>query len=393
MYALAAKRSMVLFAAFLCGGCESIGYYAHLTGGQLDLLMKREPVDKVVDGLKDEQDETLRTRLLASQNVLDFAENDLGLEVGGRYRSYVDVGREAVVWNVFAAPELSLEAHTWCYPFVGCAPYRGYFDREKALGYARRLESELLETHLGSVSAYSTLGWFDDPLLSTFIDMPELDFVELLFHELAHSRIWVKGDATFNESFASFVGREGLRDWLSAQGRQDEFAVYLSGQRGWRAARALLDQTRDELEAVYAGDLDDDGKLEAKQTILEATAACLEAHSTATGVAGYRRLIPLLNNAYLASLATYSDKVPAFAAIFAEEDGDWNRFYARVEALAALDDDARQRILVRSGQEQVAADGDDDGANEIQCESLPGHGLDGEPSGAEHDDVRSGRHG
>ena len=375
--------------AFL-GACESIGYYAHVTGGQLKLLADRQPVGSVLEGLEDGSE--LKERLLLSQRLLDFAESELALEVGGRYRSYVDVNREAVVWNLFAAPELSLDAHTWCYPFVGCAPYRGYFSRDRAEKYRARLESSGLETYVGRVSAYSTLGWFDDPLLSTFMDMSETEFVELLFHELAHSRVWVRNDATFNESYASFVGREGLKYWLEAEGRPTAFDAHREEARGWLAARRLLETTREQLAKIYDSPVEDAEKRRLKRVVIEAVAGCLETRADDTGLDGYRRLVPRLNNAYLASLATYSDLLWVFEGIFEDVGRDWPRFHARVEELARQSPDSRARSIEASGQDQVTTHRDDDGTEEIQCEALSGHGLDRELAGAEHDDIGGRRH-
>ncbi len=382
----------------LLGGCDTLGYYAHVANGQLKLLAGRQPVDRVLAELadraaQDPEARMLRDRLLLSQTVLDFAERTLGLDVGGRYRSYVDLERDAVVWNLFAAPALSLEAHVWCYPLVGCLPYRGYFDLEKARHQRRALEARGLDTYLGAVAGYSTLGWFDDPLLSTFMGLEEAEFVELLLHELAHSRIWVRGDATFNESFASFVGREGARGWYSGAGRLPEFEAHRKRQEGRRRALRVLQEVRGALEGVYGSDLDPERKRSGKDRILRDAATCLAALARETGEPGYERLSGRLNNAYLASLATYSDGLPAFAALFRAAGGDWPRFFRRVEEIARLDEAARARALAGSGEDQVAAHGDDAGADEVECQALAGHGLDAEVAGAVHDHVGGGGHG
>lgn len=407
MAVLAASLLLLL----LLSGCESIGYYAHVSGGQLKLLAEREPVQRVLARLAADDDAETRQlaeRLRLSQEVLDYAEGVLGLEVGGRYRSYVALDRDSVVWNVFAAPELSLTPYTWCYPFAGCVPYRGYFDRQKAEMQSEKLAERGLETFVGGVAAYSTLGWFDDPLLSTFMDMREGDFVELLLHELAHSRVWIKGDATFNESFASFVGRQGARDWYAAQERQAAFDAHLAEEMAWDRAIELLQATRDELGQTYDGDAPAVEKATRKAEVLDAAAACLAKLAESTGMEGYRRLIPRLNNAYLASLATYSDGVPAFAALFAEVGEDWAVFFDQVEALAERTEDDRSNRLMAppaagpaaspaagsgSGEDEVATRRDDEGTEQVQCETFSGHGLDGEVTGAEHDDVRSGGDG
>ncbi len=399
-------RNLVLLALMLCAsaGCATIGYYTHVSTGQLSLLSKREPVEEVIAALAteaDSSDAVLRERLQLSQRLLEFAEAELGLEVGGRYGTYVALDRDAVVWNLVAAPAFSLTAHTWCYTFVGCAPYRGYFDRDKAEQARARLVAEGLDTYVGGVSAYSTLGWFDDPILSTFIDLSEADFVELLIHELSHSRIWVKDDAPFNESFASFVGRAGAQAWFAGQGRSAEFEAHLAAEADWTRARALFEQTRAALEALYEGAGSDQEKYAGKARILKAAGDCLEDMSRTTGIEGYSRLAPRLNNAYLASLATYSDQQGAFAVLFAEAEGDWPEFFRRVDELAALSAEDRaarveallaRSLLLPSGEQQIAADGNDASAEQVQCEALAGHGLDAELAGGEHDHVGGGRH-
>lgn len=374
----------VLAALVLLGGCEAIGYYYHVSTSQLRLLSEREPVEKVLAGLEGRTDEEagrLAGQLRLSIRVLDFAGDEIGLEAGGRYRSFVQLDREAVVWNLFAAPELSLSAHTWCYPFVGCAPYRGYFDRERAQRAQQKMAAAGYETHVGGVLAYSTLGWFDDPILSSFVALSEAEFVELLIHELAHSRVWVKGDAGFNEAFASFVGRQGVEAWFDAADRRPEFEAYMAEEAASERASALLSGTRRALERVYAAQIPDAEKRRHKARVLDEAAACLETLAATTGPAWYRNLIPRLNNAYLASLATYADRMPAFAVLFEQSGGDWAVFFQQVDELAGMDAAsraARVEDLLRSGEDHIAAEGDDQGADEVQCEPFPGHGLDAE---------------
>ncbi len=395
----------VLLALLISAGCQSLGYYAHVSSGQLSLMSKREPVPKVIETLTGETDEAavaLRERLALSQQLLAFAEDELGLQVGGRYRTYVALDRTAVVWNLVAAPELSLAPRRWCYPFAGCAPYRGYFNQDKAEQARARLMADGLDTYVGGVSAYSTLGWFDDPILSTFVDLSEVDFVELLIHELAHSRVWVKDDVPFNESFASFVGREGARVWFSRQGRAAAFESHLASEADWARARVLLSETRAALELAFQAPETDAWKRAAKADIFDAAADCLDTMSDENGNEGYRRLIPRLNNAYLASLATYSDLQPAFAVLYADANRAWPVFFEAVDALAELEAGERQAHvealisrarLLPSGEKQVATEGDDAGADQIQCKALAGHGLDAELAGGEHDDVGRGRDG
>ena len=198
-------------------GCQTVGFYSQAVGGQLAIMRQQQPVERVI-GDPDTPAE-LKARLELAWEILAFAKDSLALEVDGRYQRYADIGREYVVWNVVAAPRYSLEPIEWCYPVVGCAPYRGYFAEGAAVAFAAKLDADGFETYLGGAAAYSTLGWFDDPLLSSFLDYPPARLAELLFHELAHGRVWVKGDVAFNEAFASFVGKAGARQWLGAEER------------------------------------------------------------------------------------------------------------------------------------------------------------------------------
>ena len=232
-FARTLRRSVLLVAvgavALLQAGCETVGYYGQAIRGQTGLLLAREPVD---DLLADPAtDAALRQRLGVARDLLDFADGELGLEVGGRYGSYVALDRDAVVYNVFASPPFALTPVRWCFPIAGCVSYRGYFSEAAAQAKADELAEAGLDVHVGGASAYSTLGWFDDPLLSTFIERDDAALADLLFHELAHGVLYVPGETAFNESFATFVGREGTRRWLSARGED-------AALEQWRARNA-----------------------------------------------------------------------------------------------------------------------------------------------------------
>ena len=247
------RRWRVLLAGLLllpvAGGCQTVAYYAHTALGQWRVLQAREPVDQVLADLEPRRDgdpaaAQLYRRLSYSQAVLDFAARRLALDADGRYRTYVALERPAVVWNVFAAPPLSLEPHRWCYPIVGCAPYRGFFDEAYARRRAEALARRGLETYVGPVAAYSTLGWFEDPLLSTFVAWTEPDLAALLFHELAHGEVWAAGDVAFNESFATFVGRQGLTAWLESRGESGALAARARAEADRARLLKLLDDVR-----------------------------------------------------------------------------------------------------------------------------------------------------
>ena len=386
-----------MLAMMLLSGCQTINYYSHAALGQWRVMTGRQPVSRVLADLDRRRDEDpqaalLHQRLAFSQEVIDFAEAQLDLAAGDRYRTYVDLGRPAVVWNVFAAPPLSLESYTWCYPVVGCAPYRGYFDRDFAERGARALAEQGYETYVGPVAAYSTLGWFADPLLSSFITWPEPDLAALLFHELAHAKVWARGDVAFNEAFATFVGRQGLSVWLREYGSEGVEQQRRRALRERRRLLNLLDRTRGALRRVYRSRFSAEVKLGLKAEVLAAASQCYLDNLDLLGGGRFDGLVMGLNNARLVSVATYEDMVPAFEALFQSVDGDWVAFYERVRIIAELDYGERRAALVGSGYQQVAERGDDDGPDEIECEPLSRHFFDAEFAGGVHDDVRRRRH-
>ena len=388
---------MIFVSSAILGGCESPGYYSQAVAGQLRILRQRESVDDVLSAIATREsnaaDELLQSQLLLSQRLLDFAERRLDLTTGGRYRTYVALSQPFVVSNIFASPALSLDAKTWCYPFVGCAPYRGYFNRQSAETYRARLADEGFDTYIGGVAAYSTLGWFDDPLLSTFLSWPEPELARLLMHELAHSRIWLKGDVAFNEGFASFVGREGMAQWLAAQGKQTDYSAYLDRRRAWRRLVGMLEATRNQLQDVYEGSLSKEQKLTEKARLFGAVRICYRANLEKLGTGRYDRLMEELNNAYLVSLATYRDTEPAFAALFADVGQQWPAFYARVDLLKRLSEAERGQQLLQLSEQHVGHERDDKNPDDIQCEALPRHNPGREATRAEYNHIGRSRNG
>jgi predicted aminopeptidase len=382
----------------LLAGCASFGYYSQAMSGQLQLSSAGQPVDEVVARLEALEDPgTLEAGLLAglrsSREVLAFSASELGLETDGSYSSYVELERPYVVWNVFAAPELNLEARAWCYLIVGCAPYRGYFEQDRAERFAASLEARGMDVYVGGVPAYSTLGWFEDPLLSTFIRWPEGRLAELLIHELAHSRVWVPGDVAFNEAFATFVGQEGARSWIELRHGSEAAGAFLDRGRSWPALMRLLLETRQVLDELYASNRSEAEKRAAKSQVIDHARACYERNVSRYGSGRYDEVLARLNNAFLVSLSTYDDDVPAFAAIFTQVSGDWERFFDEVETLARMKPELRAEAIEALREQQIAERGDDAGPDQVECEALFRHGLDGDPAGAEHDDVGRGGHG
>jgi predicted aminopeptidase len=343
----------LLAAAVVClgSGCSTLGYYAQSVGGHLGLMNSARPVS---DWLADESTpDPLRERLALTQRVRDYAVRELKLPDNQSYRRYADLGRPAAVWNVVAAPELSLVLKTWCFPVVGCVGYRGYFSRADAEALAAEQRAAGLEVSVYGVPAYSTLGrlnWLGgDPLLSTFIRYPEGELVRLVFHELAHQIAYASDDTTFNESFATALERIGGARWLATQADDRARSDYERYDARRREFRELAMRTRDALEALYRSDAPDDLKRQRKAEIMagmRAEHAALKAGRW-EGFSGYDQWFERANNASLGVLAAYTDLVPQFERLFEREGRDFERFYAEVRRLAILPKDERRATLAR----------------------------------------------
>jgi predicted aminopeptidase len=323
------------------GGC----YIVQSVQGQLSLLSKRQPITRVI--AEPSTPPALRTQLEAVAAIRDFASRELGLPDNGSYRSYADVHRRYVVWTVVAAPEFSVDAKQWCYPIVGCVAYRGYFVEDRARRFAARLHSRGFDVTVGGVAAYSTLGHFDDPVLNTMMGWSDVELAEIIFHELTHQLLYVPNDSSFNEALATMVAEEGVRRWLHAQGRDADLARYLVEQDRYLKVIDLLSATRAELRAVYASGIAPALMREKKRAAFAALGS-----SFAVLKAGWGGHAPFeswfdgdLNNANLASIATYYTCVPGFKRELKAAGGDLTVFYARVRELAKLDQKTRDATV------------------------------------------------
>ena len=326
------KLIAALAAAALLCGCESMQYYAQAIGGHLSVMRAARPVESWLADPGTPAD--LRTRLELARGIREFASRELGLPQNGSYSAYADLGRPYVVWNVYAAPEFSTEARKECFPFTGCVSYRGFFSEEDARRHAEKLRLAGNDVFVGGVPAYSTLGWFDDPLLSTYIRYPDVQLARLLFHELAHQELYARDDTAFNESFAVAVEEAGVRRWLQAQGREAEFTAFQAVQARRRELAARVRAIRKRLDAVYQSDVPPEQKLR------------LKADEFAKLRADYGRIVPAEpNNAFLVSIAVYTELVPAFERLLAQAGGDLPAFYKRVRELAAMEKKARDSAL------------------------------------------------
>lgn len=326
--------------------CTNLGYYAHTARGHLKMITARDSVAGLIEDPATPAD--LKRQLELARDVRDYASAELGLPDNDSYREYVDTGRRFAVWSVFAAPELSLQAQTWCFPIAGCVPYRGYFSREAADKFAAGLLEEGLDVHVGGVTAYSTLGWFDDPLLNTMFSYGETRLAGLIFHELSHQQFYVQDDTSFNEAFATAVEETGVTKWL----RDNRAAVDLDGYDAARERKedflALVASAQKRLKTVYDSEMADDVKRAEKARVIEDMRAEHRRirEQRWDGFGGYDRWFDApINNAKLAAIAVYRDLVPAFTRLLQLCDGDYQRFYGLVERIGALDKDQRAEAL------------------------------------------------
>ncbi len=342
------RRGELLLAALLLplvGGCGTLSYYSQAVSGHLDLLRRASPIAGQLRAASTPA--ALKARLQTVLRIRDFASRELGLPDNGSYRSYADLGRQYVVWNIFAAPEFSLEPVRYCFPFAGCVGYRGYFGEADAEAEATQLREQGYDVHVGGVPAYSTLGWFDDPVLSTFVNYPEGELARLLFHELAHQLLYVKNDTRFNESFATAVEQAGVERWLARQGDDGKRTAYERSQTMRREFLALLVKYRQALEQHYRKDLPEEAKRLGKAQLFAAMEQDYRQLKTSWGgFSGYDRwLTAKPNNATLASIVLYTEWVPALRALLEREGGDLPRFYAVAKELAQLPLDQREARL------------------------------------------------
>jgi len=355
---LAGTLFILIVAAF--SGCQTVGYYAQAVRGQYQMLAQRRSCEKLLADLA--TDAELKTKLQLTAQICDFAKRDLKLPANGHYRHYVDLHRPYAVWNVCAAPEFSLEPKTWWYPIVGSLDYRGFFSERDARKYADILDGRGFDVSVDGVEAYSTLGWFKDPLLNTFIHHDEAELAEILFHELAHQRVFVSGDTDFNEAFATSVGEEGVRRWLRAKGDTAMLGEYLSTLRHNVEFVRLVTLTRNKLKTFYTDTETPAGQIKAtnkprsrstgelraeKQRILDELHRDYEKlKADWGGYAGHDEWFSRgVNNARLNSVATYYDLVPTFERLLAANGGDLEKFYAATKQLAKLPKAERQRRL------------------------------------------------
>jgi predicted aminopeptidase len=329
----------------LLSGCGTL-YLMQAAGGEIKVLHERVPIPQLLADPRTAPQ--LRARLLQVQAAREFASQQLHLPDNKSYRTYADIGRDFVVWNVVAAPEFSVEPKRWCFPIAGCVDYRGYFHERRAREFANALAASGYDVAIEGVPAYSTLGRFADPVLSSMLRYGDDDLVATIFHELAHQLIYVRDDSEFNEAFATTVEDVGLARWLAHEGETARMRTFRQEQALDEKFTALLVQTRARLAQLYASGVPREQMRSAKAQIFNELTADIHAleRASALGLPLYDEWIASgLNNARLAAVATYYDCVPGFMRLLKEQDDDLPRFYAAVRELARAPRAARHARL------------------------------------------------
>jgi predicted aminopeptidase len=336
--------AMVLVATLL-QGCNTVTYYSKSIKGHYDLMGQAEPISSVVS--REETTPELRATLKLAVLVRDFASSELRLPNNGSYRSYADLKRDQVSWIVVATPPFSVEPYKSCFLVVGCLSYRGFFSKEDAVAFAAELKMQGLESYIGRSTAYSTLGWFNDPLLNTIIKEGELRMVEVIFHELAHQQLYINGDSTFNESFATAVAQIGSKRCFERQGEAEKYQAYLKIAAREHDFNRLLINRRDVLAKLYQSDIKPDAMLINK----EQQFAQLQVDYLALKLKwnGYNKydawMAQPLNNAHLALSATYEEYAPAFIKLFEDNDSNFAHFYLAAKRMEGLTQNERNQVM------------------------------------------------
>lgn len=338
----------LLLLITLLSGCTTVSYYTQAIRGHLALTIVGKPVDSLITS--EDTSPQLRDKLTLSRQALQFARDRLRLPVGDAFTDYVVLEHPWVVVNLVAVPEFSLQPHQWCYPVLGCQAYRGYFHLEDARKEEQKYRNKGYDTFIGAVTAYSTLGWFDDPLHSGFTNLADDRMVALMFHELAHRVVYIKGDTAFNESFATAVELEGLRLWLDQRGDPAAFVQALKQLELRNSTHALVAATSTELEQLYQQQsvLSKSSLREQKQRLFDQLNSSYEhllssRSGNKTGPFGHPPVA--FNNARIALFAQYNQHVPAFRQLLKQSGYDFPAFYSAAEALSRKPDDQRQQAL------------------------------------------------
>ena len=332
--------ALALAAVFTLEGC----YYMQAVRGHMDVMQRRRPVPEVLDD--PDAPQNLKERLELVQEAREFSVEELELPDNDSYRSYADLGREFVVWNVLAAPEFSLRAKEWCFPVAGCVAYRGYFAEQAAQREAESLSDSGYDVSIGGVSAYSTLGRFSDPVLNTMMRWSDTDLIATLFHELAHQKVYVKNDTQFNESFATAVAEIGVERWFAARKEPQLLNVYLERKASRRELLQLVEKAKIQLAVLYDSGLEEVEMRQRKDAILNRLSQDVSRLLSRNGAGAASWPVGALNNARLVSLGLYEGWLPAFRELYKNCNGKLTCFYETVDSIADLPQDERHARLI-----------------------------------------------
>ena len=335
----------IVFLSTLLSGCSTLGYYYQAATGHLDVMSRAQPFDAYF--ADDNASGEIKAKLRQIEHIRRFASSELGLPDNASYTHYADLERPFVVWNVYVAPALSIELVQWCFLIAGCVDYRGYFSKQDALDFAQEMRLQNYDVFVDGVRAYSTLGWFADPVLNTFITATPLEIARLVFHELAHQALYVTDDSVFNESFATAVELEGIERWLQKFGTAEMRQKFEQSLQRRVAFSTLAMQYRETLQKLYQSEISAEEKLRIKATLFsKLSEKYQDFRKTWHGPQGRDRWSgQQLNNAHLGSIAIYAEHVPAFQSMLQRHKGDLTAFYAEAKQLAREPKNVRDNLL------------------------------------------------
>lgn len=341
----AVRLTIIASQVIWLSACTNLPYYAQAVDGHFNVLRRSQPISTII--AHPDTDPKLKHSLSKIVQLREFASRELNLPDNLSYTSYADLERPYVVWNVFASPELSMKLKEWCFVQVGCVNYRGFFSQADAERYAEELRLEGYDVYVGGIRAYSTLGWFSDPVLNTFIGYSEINLARLIFHELAHQVVYVPGDSVFNESFATAVEHEGVRRWFESSGTTFQQTILSSRQEREAVFTGLVLRHRNRLQELFHSDINDTEKRTKKAHIFEELREeFLRLKADKAEFSNYDQWFAQpLNNALLATVSIYTQLLPAFQAILAQHDKDMERFFTAVTKISKLPKKERNLVL------------------------------------------------
>ena len=342
--AIVQRLIYLICISMLVSACNSLSYYGQAISGHIDLVARERPIDDLLNDQK--TSDALKQKLSLALEARAFATDQLALPDNDSYKQYADLERPYAVWNVIATPRYAIETQKWCFMVVGCLSYRGYFNKQDAQTLANQLREDGMDVIVSGAAAYSTLGWMDDPLLNTLVQRSDGAMVGIIFHELAHQVVYVKGDSAFNEAFASAVEDEGLRRWYTLHDNTQAYQQYRDKKAQQQMIYQQLQSTRTQLDAVYHQNIPDEEKQRQKEQIFAELKIWYQDWRKNHDYAGFDGWMGKeLNNAHLALIATYQQLVPDFLLALQSVDGDMKKFFELINTMVDLDNAQRRLQL------------------------------------------------